>query len=250
MISDEPVAQAAQPLAAHHPIGMSTGVFAAARGCWPQLVADACRVSPFAVELSALSGAELPGLISYLRAEPILPFRYVSVHAPSKDLQPSEAAIATMLTELPVWIRSVVIHPDTMSDSSRYLELGSRLVLENMDQRKPTGRVADELDSYFDDLPDAGFCLDVAHVRSVDPTMEVAHELLDRFRSRLRQVHLSSLQDAHHVPLTAVDETEFAAVLARCSDVPWILEASPPERRTPEMKTSALVAPGSPTLDS
>ena len=203
MISDEPVAEATHPLAAHHPIGMSTGVFAAARGYWPQLVADACRVSPFAVELSALSGGELPGLISYLRAEPMLPFRYVSVHAPSKDLQPSEAAIATMLTELPVWIRSVVVHPDTMSDISRYLELGTRLVIENMDQRKPTGRVANELDSFFDEPARCGLLFWM--LRTFAPSIQrwrwhtsysTGSALdCDRWIS-------SSLQDAHHVPLS------------------------------------------------
>ena len=55
---------------------------------------------------------------------------------------------------------------------------------------------------FFEALPEAGFCLDVAHAWSIDPTMDVARELLDRFRSRLRQVHLSSLSGGHHVPLT------------------------------------------------
>jgi sugar phosphate isomerase/epimerase len=62
-----------------------------------------------------------------------------------------------------------------------------------MDDRKPTGRIADEREAFFAELPEAGFCLDVAHAWSIDPTMNVARELLDRFRSRLRQVHLSSL---------------------------------------------------------
>ena len=113
-----------------------------------------------------------------------------------------------------------------------------------MDDRKFTGRVADEMESFFEELPDAGFCLDVAHVRSIDPTMDAAHELLDRFRSRLRHVHLSSLDDGRHVPLTEDDEGLFAEVLNRCRDVPWILEALPPERWAMQMKTTAFVVPG------
>jgi hypothetical protein len=128
-------------------------------------------------------------------------------------------------------VRSVVTHPDTLSDVGRYRALGTRLVLENMDDRKFTGRVADEMEKFFEDLPDAGFCLDVAHVRAVDPTMDAAHELLDRFRARLRHVHLSTLDDGHHVPLTENDERLFAEVLNRCGDVPWILEALPPDRQ-------------------
>jgi sugar phosphate isomerase/epimerase len=207
------------------------------------LVANACRISTFAVELSALSGEELPGLIAYLRTRPRMPFRYVSVHAPVKHRELDDAATVTMLADLPLWVRSVVAHPDALSDVGRYRDLGTRLVLENMDDRKITGRVADELEKLFEELPAAGLCLDVAHVRSVDPTMGAAHELLDRFRSRLRHVHLSSLDDGRHVPLTEDDEDGFAAVLDRCRDVPWILEALPPERWAAKMKTTAFVMP-------
>jgi len=235
---------AARPLAAHHPIGISTGVFASGRGDWPGLVADACRISTFAVELSALSGHELPGLLAYLRANPRMPFRYVAVHAPAKNRAPDEDATIGMLAGLPLWVRSVVAHPDTLLDVGRYGALGSRLVLENMDDRKLTGRVAEEMEKFFEDLPDAGFCLDVAHVRAVDPTMDAAHELLDRFRARLRHVHLSSLDDGHHVPLTKDDERLFAEVLNRCRDVPWILEALPPDRWAAQMKTTVFAVPG------
>ena len=71
-------------LADHHPIGISTGAFDESRGDWPALVDAACSASTFAVELSALSGDELAGLITYLLGKPSLPFRYVSVHAPVK----------------------------------------------------------------------------------------------------------------------------------------------------------------------
>jgi sugar phosphate isomerase/epimerase len=242
--ADHLTSAAARPIAAHHPTGISTGVFASARGDWPELVADACRISTFAVELSALSGDELPGLIAYLRARPRMPFRYVSVHVPVKNREPDEAATITMLGGLPLCVRSAVAHPDTLLDVERYQALGTRLVLENMDDRKITGRGADEMERFFDELPDAGFCLDVAHVRSVDPTMDAAHELLDRFRSRLRQVHLSSLHDGRHVPLTEDDEALFSEVLDRCRDVPWILEARPPERWATQMKTTPVVVPG------
>ncbi len=173
-----------------------------------------------------------------------MPFRYVSVHAPVKNRELDEAATVTMLADLPLWVRSVVAHPDALSEVGRYRDLGTRLVLENMDDRKITGRVADELEKLFEELPAAGFCLDVAHVRSVDPTMDAAHELLDRFRSRLRHVHLSSLDDGRHVPVTEDDEDRFAGVLDRCRDVPWILEALPPERWAAKMKTTAFIMPG------
>lgn len=226
-------------VARHHPIGVSTGVFASARDVWPALVVEACSVSTYAVELSALSGDELPGLIAYMRARPRLPFRYTSVHAPVKNFD--ELTAIPQLAELPLSVRTIVTHPDAVAELGPYRRLGTRLVLENTDDRKRTGRIAGELDPFFEALPEAGFCLDVAHAWSIDPTMEVARELLDRFRSRLRQVHLSSLSGGHHVPLREGDEELFADVLDRCRDVPWILEAMPPERWAAEMKDTFAV---------
>jgi hypothetical protein len=232
---------AAGALFAHHPKGVSTGVFES-RCNWERLVAEAAETSTFAVELSALSEDELPGLIAYLAAAPRLPFRYVSVHAPVKNRKLNDAASAQALRELPLWVRSIVTHPDTLAELAPYRELDTRLVVENMDDRKTTGRTADELEPVFDELPQAGFCLDVAHVHSIDPTMAAGHELLDRFRSRLRQVHLSSLTGGHHVPLTEADEELFADVLDRCRDVPWILEARQPERWLVKLKPTKLWA--------
>lgn len=56
------------------------------RGDWPEQVRQAWDVSPFAVELSALSEGELDGLAGYLDSNPRLPFRYLSIHGPSKGL--------------------------------------------------------------------------------------------------------------------------------------------------------------------
>jgi hypothetical protein len=213
------IADGRSVLVGHHPMGVSTGVFEDRRGCWRELVAEACSISTYAVELSALSEDELPGLITYLAAKPRLPFRYVSVHAPVKDRDLDDAAGAQLLNELPLWVRSIVTHPDVLAEPAHYRELGTRLVPENMDDRKRAGRTADELEVVFAELPEAGFCLDVAHASSIDPTMEAAEDLLNRFRSRLRQVHLSSLEGGHHVPspqTMSSDSRQFSRVAATC----------------------------------
>jgi hypothetical protein len=211
-------------------MGMSTGVFGDVREDWPELVARASAISPYAIELSALSGRELPGLLAYLNSEPALPFRYLSVHAPTKGVEQTDAIVVGRLAQLPLWVRTIVTHPDTLEDPNCYRVLGARLILENMDTRKDAGRAADEMETFFSSLPDAGFCLDIAHAWDVDASMGLAHELLDRFRSRLRQVHVSSLADGKHVPLTEEDAMLFSDVLSRCRDVPWLLEADPPDQ--------------------
>ena len=213
----------------HHPLGASTGYMTGSRGDWPAMVAEALELSPFAAELAALSEAELPGLEAYLSARPELPFAYLSVHAPVKHLRMPEAELVRRLARLAPLVDGIVVHPDAMDDPRAYRPLGSCLVLENMDARKPTGRTVAELAPYFAALPDAGFCLDVAHVLSVDPTMEAGERLLDAFAGRLRELHVSSVDDAcRHVPLTVEHETRYAELLRRCPDVPWILEAPLP----------------------
>ncbi len=74
-------------------------------------------------------------------------------------------------------------------------------MLENMDVHKSDGRTVQELERYFELLPEAGFCLDVAHAWSLDPTMGLAY---DR------------------------DARLFMPVLEHCRDLPWIFEAPVP----------------------
>ena len=199
------------------------------RGSWDRLVEEACAVSSFAVELAALGEDELEGLMSFLAEHPGLSFRYLSVHAPVKGRRMPEAELVERLCSLPRAVDAIVVHPDLIQEPSLYRPLGRRLTIENMDDRKPTGQLAAELEPLFDELPDAGFCFDVAHAWAVDPSMAAGEELLDRLRCRLRHLHVSSLVDGEHVSLTVEHERLFTPLLRRCVDVPWILEAPPPE---------------------
>jgi Xylose isomerase-like TIM barrel len=214
----------------HHPLGASTGYMAERRDDWGALCWEAARTSVFAAELAALSEDELPGLVDYLGSGVELPFRFLSVHAPVKERRMPEAALVGALAALPAAVDAIVVHPDMIEEPALYAALGRRLTLENMDGRKDGGRTADELEPLFAELPDAGFCFDVAHAWSIDPAMEEAERLLDRFGGRLRHVHVSSLDaDCHHIPLTAEQEALFEQPLSRCLGVPWILEAPLPE---------------------
>jgi len=217
------------PLARHHPTGASTG-FLGWRGDWDRLLEGAEEESTFSAELAALSEPEFMGLRDWLAHTAALPFRYLSVHAPVKERQAAEEQLVEWLADLPGQVDSVVTHPDTIEDLDLYREVGGRLVIENMDDRKESGRTPDELEEVFDALPEAGFCFDIAHAWSVDPSMALGEELLDCFGSRLRQVHLSSLVDGKHASLLEEHETLFAPLLERCRDVPWILEAARPAR--------------------
>lgn len=225
---NSPLLAAAPPALEHHPLGASTGYMEGLRGHWEQLVEEACRVSSFAVEMAALSERELPSLQRFLAPRPSLPFRYLSVHAPIKHREVGEAELVAELAALPPFVDAIVVHPDQIEDPAAYRPLGARLTIENMDSRKASGARGAELEAVFAALPEAGFCFDIAHAWTIDPEMTVGEDLLDRFAGRLRQVHLSSIDDElRHRPLSAEHETLFAPLLARCRDVPWLLEAPP-----------------------
>src|SRR5262249_2960508 len=121
-------ASSAPPLADHDPLGISTGVFGEHCCDWHKLVAEAAGVSSSAVELSALAGDELPGLVGYLRAEPLPPFGYVSVHAPVKGIDAIRNH--SLLHELPPPVRSIVVHPDGELDLDSCRGLAGRLTVE------------------------------------------------------------------------------------------------------------------------
>lgn len=222
-LDDRPASPAAL-LESHHALGASTG-WLRDEGDWAAQARAAASVSVYAVELAALASGEFDGLEDWLATAPALPFGYVSVHAPVKNLAGTEAERVARISALPPFVRSVVVHPDLMSDLSLYTSLGSRLVIENMDDRKASGQTVADLEPLFAALPEAGFCLDVAHVSAIDPTMSLGHELLDSFGARLRHLHVSSLVDGRHAALTDEDADRFRPVLRRCIDVPWILEA-------------------------
>ena len=213
------------------PIGFSTGALALSdvrRGLDLQAGTDAD-----AVELSALREDELGPLIDLLPSLPLDGLRYVSVHLPSKLRRLSEADVIDAVTAGVPDGWPLVLHPDVIADPAVWEPLGGRLLLENMDDRKPLGRTADELRPLMDALPEAGFCLDLAHARQVDSSLCTAQRLLWEFGDRLAELHLSELTpDARHVPLsmTAVRAyRRFAPALP--PGVPVIVESVVPADR-------------------
>ena len=117
-------------------------------------------------------------------------------------------------------------HPDVIFKVSSWSKLGSQLLIENMDKRKPIGRTADELTAFFADLPDARFCFDIGHARQVDPSMTEAALLLKKFQHRLAEVHLSEVNTAsRHDPLSINAVVAFSSIMSEIpSEIPIILE--------------------------
>jgi hypothetical protein len=209
-----------------HHIGFSTGsvarsdVRAALR-----LVADH---HTHAIELSALRVAELEPLIRAIPTLPLPGYEHVSVHAPSEFGRHEERAIARSLLPLLERGWQVVVHPDTLHDLGVWAEFGSLLCVENMDVRKRVGRTAAELRPLFNRLPDASFCLDLAHAGQCDPSMSETVRMLHDFGERLTQVHVSELDErSRHVRLSESGAAAFEQVAPLIPDHVAVIIESP-----------------------
>lgn len=173
------------------PIGFSTG--ALAYSDFRQGLAM-MRGKPLkAVELSALRQAELAPLLDALDSLDLSAFDYISIHAPSQFDPGLEAAIWDRLRDQTARGWPIIVHPDVISFSDLWKELGSCLCIENMDKRKPIGRSARELRWVFEQLPEASLCFDIGHARQCDSTMTEAYLILREFGPRLKQVHVSEV---------------------------------------------------------
>ena len=172
-------------------IGFSTG--ALAFGDFARALAMLNGKSVNAVELSALRKHELPVLMAALGELDLSQYRYVSVHAPSSFAEDEEPAIVELLSQCIPRGWPIILHPDAIHRLELWQRFGDLLYLENMDRRKPVGRTVAELKPFFDKLPDARFCFDIAHARQVDSSMTESYLLLHAFGSRLGQIHISEV---------------------------------------------------------
>jgi hypothetical protein len=204
--------------------GMATGSYIEERDNWLAAVARARAEGWRFLELTAIVEPLLATLEPFLAEHLGLldAFERVSLHAPIRF--ESAAATNETIASLPL-VGDVIFHPDTCGEE-RLDGLGPRVVFENMDVAKPSGRSVADLHRVFERHPEAGFCLDVAHVWTNDRSLQLGHDLLDAFGGRLRQLHVSGIHpDGTHRTTTRADLELYRPLLERCTSVPWILEA-------------------------
>jgi hypothetical protein len=208
-------------------IGFSTG--ALKLGNFQEALRLMCETSMTAVELSALRLPELPVLVGGLPQLNLEQFSYVSVHAPSRFSADEEGGVIDLLRKVPrAW--PIVVHPDTIHDSGKWAEFGSQIAIENMDRRKPDGRSAEELSEWFDRLPNARLCFDIAHAHQCDRTMTEAFRILVKFGDKICQLHISELDSAgRHFPLSYGSMQAFSEVASLIpAGCPAIIESLSP----------------------
>jgi len=203
--------------------GISTGAFVEERDDWALAVARARREKWECLELCAIVPPLLASLTAHLADATIEGFARVSLHAPVGIT--SVAAVVSSVLELPL-DGDIVLHPDIYGDDASVSHLGGRAMFENMDIAKTFGRTVEDVGTVLDRFPDSGFCLDVAHVWTNDPTLALGHNLIDAFGSRLRQLHVSGIEpDGTHRETTPADLELYRPLLERCGGTPQVFEA-------------------------
>lgn len=182
-----------------------------------------------AVELSALRVSELPALLTALPT--LLPplrrrYEYISFHAPTNFKSESEGVILLQLKAVAEMGLNIVVHPDTIRTPQQWSVLGDKLCIENMDSRKAVGRTANELQFYFDQLPNAKLCFDIAHARQVDSSMTEAAAIIRRFWDRLAEVHISEINSiGRHFAMSFAAKQAYEPFSALLSLKPVIIES-------------------------
>jgi hypothetical protein len=224
-------------------IGFSTGALAYSDFNAGLMMLQELKVR--AVELSALRFPEWIPLYSALDALDLSSFDYVSIHLPSSMTREEEVLVATSLANWNVrYAFPLILHPDAVHDWGLWRDFGKILCVENMDNRKPIGRTAEDLEKIFHQLPQAGLCFDIGHALQVDPTMGEAYWILKALGDRLVQVHVSEVNSHHkHDALSYSTIESFKEVSGMIpASVPLILETPVPKDKVLEEMNKAAFA--------
>lgn len=156
-------------------------------------------------------------------------FADASIHLPSRPDTPEDEALAVARAAADFGYERLILHPYVVRDPARWRWLGSRLVLENMDFRSPGFMTAADMETVFAAVPEASFCLDLAHTHGW--CADEADRLLDRHACRLVAVHYSEIDRVTGDHFPAVGEDALASHAPRLrrvrEDIPIIFETGP-----------------------
>ncbi len=117
----------------------------------------------------------------------------------------------------------VVFHPETVADFAPFKDLNFPVAFENMDNRKGSCRSAEDIVKILSISESFWFVLDVNHVCTNDPTMNLADEFYNQAGHRLKEIHLSGYA-GYHEPLHVTRQSGIVGAIKRF-DVPIIIES-------------------------
>lgn len=177
-----------------HNIGFCTG--AINRENRISAIHSALKFQTKTLEISAHQMSEFTNALDALLSLPM--DIDASLHLPG-EFTPNEELLLIQSLFSSIQNRSntrLILHPDTVHAWDAWQCLGSNVCIENMDHRKSTGRYVHELAPIFQKYPKFSMCFDIAHAYALDSSLVLARELLTHFRDRIREIHVSELNDS------------------------------------------------------
>lgn len=212
-----------------HIIGWSTGAILPKgdKANYP-LAVKLLKSTPFTcIEFNALREWELPVLLNFLPDLDISSFDRVSFHCCKlKELTEKELFKKIKPVIEKGW--DIVNHPNLMN-SDCWKDLGSQILIENMDNREPINRTVEEMEKIFEKYPDASMCFDIGHARQVDPTMKLSRDLCIKFKDKIKEIHVSDIDPISygHKFINHNSLRAFRRMSDFLPDCPIILECAP-----------------------
>lgn len=179
-----------------------------------------------AIEINCHGSKDLVFLDSFLSH--LRRFVHVSLHAPVDIRYSDNRETHKVLEKLEnFYVKAsaelIVVHPDLVDDWSVFDGYKMTWAIENMDDRKKNFKYAHDLKIFFNEHPEWFLVLDLGHCNSNDKSMVLAEELIQEFRNRIIEIHLSGYE-IFHDPLYRTKQTE---IIAYCKKlfVPIIIES-------------------------
>jgi len=185
-----------------------------------------------AIEIGAATIEEFKKInITQQYADELNKFKYVSIHAPWKELSYKKDddidALINKLHEISdkVNVGGIVLHWDTVKDADYLKATGLPFLIENGDKRKGKAVMPADFKKLKKETP-FGFCLDIQHAYEHDPTMDMAKVYVDVMGDRLKEMHVSGCtKDEIHFPTYRADNSrDIQKILELELKVPKILE--------------------------
>lgn len=157
-------------------------------------------------------------------------FRYVSIHAPWKNVGYSTGDKTRKILQhldylyhkLPA--KGIVIHPDIVLNFDILAKSRLPILIENLDKKK----YSDDIKQFeaLKEKYEFGFVLDIQHAYVKDPSMELAEKLFQAMGNKLRHFHVSGAADSEaHAPVHLSENRKaIEDFLREHNKNPWILE--------------------------
>ncbi|EKE18876.1 MAG: xylose isomerase protein [uncultured bacterium] len=181
-----------------------------------------------AIELTIAEMDEAPRLLE-LDQKDFAGFRWISIHAPSFDRFDTNSVVKFRQTlEIfeqfcqKVKVNSIVFHPDQIGEWAIFENYTFPVLIENMDWRKEVGKYVDSMKEIFEKA-DAPMVLDLNHCYTNDPTMNLAKEMVENFKDRIFEIHLSGFEKGHD-PLFLTQQMEILEAIPD-KEMPIIIES-------------------------